>query len=868
MKENELVMGAGLTTKEVEISRRNHGSNEVNIKKNNTFLKLLIESLGDPIIKILIIALAIKVIFLFHDFDWFETIGILIAILLASFISTISEFGSEKAFEKLQQETAKNNCFVIRNKKVIEILVSEVVVGDIVILNPGSIIPADGILVNGDIFVNESMLTGEAKEVHKKPDKKNELFKGTIVCSKKGYMQVTKVGHRTLYGELAEELTAEKPVSPIKKRLTRLAGQISKFGYLAAALATVAYLFSVIVIANDFDPVKITEMLSSWQNVFIILVQALTICVTIIIVAVPEGLPMMITLVLSSNMRRLLKDKILVRKLSGIETAGNINLLLTDKTGTLTKGHLQVSSIVDGDLNTYNSVRDIKRVPKYNHYAMLSMLVNNESYITDGKVLGGNSTDRAFTSFYGNELKPNVKILDEIPFDSERKYAIKRVEDHGKINLIKGAPELFIKKCKSYINQDGQKKALFNNRQLEAFVNEQTNQGFRVLCLVISDHEEIDQFESLTFVGFILIKDEIRSTARDSVSQVTRAGIQTIMVTGDNIGTATSIAKEVGICNKSTDIIMSSDEFNEKSDLEIVRMLPNIKVIARAKPKDKSRLVNIGRNNQYVVGMTGDGINDAPALKQADVGFAMGTGSDIAKEASDIVLINNDFKAIVKAILYGRTIFKSIRKFIIFQLTLNVCAVILSVIGPLTGIAAPITIIQMLWINMVMDTLAGIAFSFEPPLDEYMEEKPKKLNEEIVNPYMRNAIIVNGIFTAAILLVFLKSDYINSLFINDANHMTAFFGLFIFFGIFNSFNARTHRINIFANIFRNKIFLAVIAFVTIVQIYLLYYGGELFRTTDLLITEFQIMIAIAFLIVPFDMIRKRMVREKKAFLGV
>ncbi len=342
------------------------------------------------------------------------------------------------------------------------------------------------------------------------------------------------------------------------------------------------------------------------------------------------------------------------------------------------------------------------------------------------------------------------------------------------------------------------------------------------------------------------------------------------MITGDNINTAFSISKEIGLI-ENNDICLTSSEFNEMNDDEIKNILPNLRILARALPQDKSRLVRIAKEKGLIVGMTGDGVNDAPALKCADVGFALGSGTEIAKEASDIVILDDNLLSISNAILYGRTIFKSIRKFIIFQLTVNFCAISLSIIGPFIGVNTPVTVIQMLWINMVMDTLAGLAFSFEPPLIEYMKEHPKQKKEKIINKYMINEILVTGLYSSLLCILFLKLPFFHSLYRSsqgDKYLYTAFFGLFIFIDIFNSFNARTHQINILANILKNKIFIIIISFIAIIQIIMIYYGGNIFRTSGLNFKEFQIMIMLSFSVIPVDWIRKMYLKRKKINTGV
>ena len=865
----------GLTEEEVIKSREKNGSNSLIKQKHDSFLKKLLESLGDPIIKILLIALAVKTIFLFKNFDWFETIGIVIAIALASFISTISEYGSEKAFEKLQNDASKIKCRVKRNNQKQEVSINDVVVGDIVYLESGDKIPADGIIISGKISVDESSINGETKEAHKeaalninKPLEKNFVYRGTVVYNNEALMKVTQVGNNTFYGKLALELQEKQPETPLKKRLRELAKFISKIGYIGAFLVFFSYLFSVIIINNNFNIEKITDTITNFPIMTGHILYALTLCVTIIIVAVPEGLPMMITLVLSSNMKRMLKNNVLVRKLIGIETSGNINILFTDKTGTLTKGKLEVIKIIDGNLNEYLEEKELQKYEQFYNIIKKSCLINNASSYTDNQVIGGNITDRAILKFFKKE-QIKYKKINNIPFDSKNKYSITTIDDKGKLNLIKGAPEILIDHCTTYYNNQGKKQKL-NKNNIKRIINNNTNKGIRVLLLATSDNNIPNQFTNLTLVSLILIKDEIRKEAIEGVKQVKEAKIKTIMITGDNKETAINIGKDVGIYNEN-DIVLTSKELNETKDDDLKKIIPNLSIVARSLPSDKSRLVRISQEMGLVVGMTGDGVNDAPALKKADVGFSMGSGTEVAKEASDIVILDDNFISISKAILFGRTIFKSIRKFIILQLTINLCALSLSIIGPFIKIEMPITVIQMLWINMVMDTLAGLAFSFEPALLEYMKESPKKINESIINKYMINEIIITGLYSSILCILFLKLPFIHNLYRSSTTNKylyTAFFGLFIFIDVFNSFNARTHRINILANILKNKIFIIIISLIIIIQIILIYYGGNLFRTSGLNLKEFEIMILLAFSVIPIDWLRKIYLRKKGLKTGV
>ena len=864
----------GLKDVEVEVQRKKYGSNSLTEIKKKGFLQLLIESLGDPIIKILLIALAIKVVFLFRDFDWFETLGILIAIFLASFISSISEYGSEEAFKKLQEENESMKVKVRRNNQVKEIKLEEIVVGDVVLLESGDGIPADGYLADGLLSVDESRLNGETKERKKMPlGKEREearLLRGSVVYEGSGVMIVTQVGDQTVYGSLAKEVQETEPISPLKLRLRGLAKTISKIGYVGAALVTFSYLFSVLVMENNFEMDKILATITNFPVMMDHLIYALTLSVTIIVVAVPEGLPMMITLVLSSNMKRMLKSNVLVRKLVGIETTGSLNILFTDKTGTLTKGKLEVLEITSGDLDRYRTEQELQSSSKYKEIVERSLLWNNKSLkSSDGKIIGGNSTDRALRSFFKKDFSPPEKIKKEVPFDSSKKYsAITVIEKNLTRTYVKGASEKLLPNCLRYLTKNGEEKPFLNKKSVEKEIENLTRKGCRVITLAFSHDEEI---KSLTFVGLVAIKDDLRPEAKEGVSLIQNAGIQVVMITGDAKETATSIAKEVGIITSPQDIVLTSKELNSYNDFDLEQMLPRIKVIARALPQDKSKLVKIAENRDLVVGMTGDGVNDAPALKKANVGFAMGSGTEVAKEASDIVILDDNILSISEAILYGRTIFKSIRKFIIYQLTCNFCALFLSIIGPFIGVNTPITIIQMLWINMIMDTFAGLAFSFEPALKETMKEKPKDKNEPIMNKYMYSEIIWTGLYSALLCLFFLKSPWIRSLIRPDEEYkylMTAYFALFIFIGIGNAFNARTHRLNLFAHLKENIVFVITILFIASVQMILIYKGGTVFRTFGLTPNELMFVLLLAFTVIPVDFLRKVILKKKGIKLGV
>ena len=572
---------------------------------------------------------------------------------------------------------------------------------------------------------------------------------------------------------------------------------------------------------------------------------------------------MMITLVLSSNMKRMLKDNVLVRKLVGIETAGSLNVLLTDKTGTLTKGELKVTEFVTADLKVFKNVDSLKKSIIYDKI-YTSLFYNNSSTLSNKKIIGGNSTDQALLKFIESDNSINHNILNKVPFDSKIKYSSITLSDNT--IFIKGAKEVILPKCKTYLSQGNQVCNFYNKSLVEKKIDAYTKNAGRIIVFAYGK-----SMDNLTFIGFVNIKDELREEAKEGIKLIKSAGIKTIMITGDAVDTATSIAKEVGLIDINSNLVINSSDLAKMSDEEVKNKLNSIAVIARALPQDKSRMVNIIESMDLVVGMTGDGVNDAPALKKANVGFAMGSGTEVAKEAADIVILDNNIISISKAILYGRTIFKSIRKFIIYQLTVNMCALILSIVGSLIGISTPITIVQMLWLNMIMDTFAGVAFSFEAPLIEYMEEPPKDKNTAIMNRYMYSQIIWTGTYCALLCILFLKLPFFKNLIRANSDSkylMTAYFAMFIFMGIFNAFNARTTRINVFSNLSKNKVFIAIFSFIFVTQLWIIYNGGEVFRTFGLKLNELILVLFLALSVFPIDWLRKYILKKKNIPINI
>ncbi len=867
--------GRGLDAGQVERSRRKHGSNSLTKRKRNSFGRQFLQSFGDPIIKILLAALAINVLFLFRNADWFETAGIAAAVFLATFVSTLSEYGSESAFEKLQADAANVTCRVRRSGRVMEVPAADIVVGDLVLLQAGERVPADGFLVEGSLHVDQSALNGESKEAAKTAGEgqpsdlenflsKGGLFRGSVVCSGEGLMLVKRVGDRTFYGRMAVEVQEETRESPLKVRLGHLAKILSRIGYAAAVAVFFADFFHAVYIDNGMTLAGMMQEFSRPGALFSHLLHAATLAITVVVVAVPEGLPMMITVVLSSNMRRMLKDHVLVRKLVGIETSGSLNILFTDKTGTLTRGRLEVKTFIDGSGREYESPAALQKQKGLWELTALSAVYNSGSSYTGKKAIGGNATDRALLEYAAKGPVPKgYSRAAQVPFDSARKFSAAEVRGPRTLWLVKGAPEKLLPTCVACFDGEGHTQPFGRRTRILQRMDALTGAAVRMLALAVSDRpvDENGNFAGLTLIGLVGIRDEVRPEARAAIRQVHAAGVQVVMITGDNKQTAAAIARETGLITgkEKEQAVYTNEELARLEDSELKQRLPYIRVVARALPSDKSRLVRLAQECGLVAGMTGDGINDAPALKKADVGFAMGNGTEIAKEAGDIVILDDNFASISKAILYGRTIFKSIRKFIVFQLTMNLCAVGVSIIGPFIGVDTPVTVIQMLWINIIMDTLAGLAFAGEPPLPDYMNEPPKKRDEPIINRYMYHQIVCTGLFTVGLCLLFLKLPFFNHMFGYErrpAYFMSAFFALFIFAGIFNSFNARTHRLNLLAHLPKNKAFIGIMGTVAVVQILLIYWGGSLFRAYPLQPKDLLSIILLAALVIPADIIRK------------
>mgnify|MGYP002673732953 CR=1 FL=1 len=860
----------GLSSQKVEESRKKYGTNALTQIPADPLWKKILEGFKDPMIMILLVALVIQVILFFiGQAEWFEPVGILIAILIANGVASISENKQEnKASALKEEEEAKETAKVIRDGKLKEIHVSEVVVGDIVYLQAGDKISADGIVIEGAFKVDQAALNGETEEADKIPQPDNAeydvkdllnkyyAYRGTVIVGGEGYMEIKVVGDKTLFGELALEVQENTRETPLQVKLGILAQQISKFGYIGA-IAIVAG-----ILLKTFVTGTLPADIYGWIR---LVMDAITVAVTIIVCAVPEGLPMLTSILLSFQSLKMAKDNVLVRKINGLETAGSLNILFSDKTGTITEGRLSVVELATGNVSVFKGLSDIGAALAAD--VVTGIGVNNSVVVSEGSIIGGNSTDRALMSFLVDAKAESSLNKEEVrnfnAFDSNKKCSSVTLVKNGKsMTYVKGAPEKIIERCAYYIDENGNVRELVEKNYLTTYIDTQAGRSMRLLAVAKCDGTSADG--DLTLICVLSIRDNVREEAVAAIKEVQNAGIQVVMVTGDRKETAVAIAKEAGLLTSENDVALTSAEMAEKSDDELKKILPRLKVVSRALPMDKSRLVRVAQELDYVVGMTGDGVNDSPALKKADVGFAMGSGTEVAKEAGDITIMDDNFSSIEKAILYGRTMFKSIRKFLIFQLTVNVAAVLTCFIGPLLGENVILTVIQLLLINLAMDTLAAIAFGSEPALREYMQDKPVPRSASIVSKEMLIEVIVSALYITIICLAILFFAPIKNLFGDvDVTYLkSALFATFMMAITFNGFNARTSHMNPFENIGRNKNFLLVMASIFIMQFVFVTFGGEILSVERLDVKSWIICIILAFLVIPIDVIRKAVMNKK------
>lgn len=872
----------GLTSAEVQASKNTHGDNRLSSKEANSLLSIFIEAFQDQWILILLAALGLKIIFNFvgmifpaiGEANWYEAISLIFAILMSTGFSAISQYRNEQKFNTLQEDASKTNAKVYRDGKLKEVLVDNIVKGDQILLQSGDKVPVDGIILEGELKVNQAVLNGESEDAKKlplgdqeEPDSSDlftelKVFRGTVVTSGEAVMEATQIGDNTVLGSINTSLQEDSKDSPSKEKLNQLAGNIGVLGYSAGGA------YSVINLVLGFIALNKANNLNG-GSIFLLIIETILFAVTIIIMAVPEGLPMMLALVSSMNSGRLLAQNILVRHPDTIETAGYMNILFSDKTGTITEGKLSVVDffLADGTLYAATGETDAPDFDTISDSLKAEMIngigLNNDAMIADGNAVGSNATDRALLDFLIGRDSLNFdtnSITEKQQFNSATKFASVTTND-GK-TYIKGAPEFILNDCYYYLDKYGHKQNFTDDikTHFQELSLEQANRSMRLLAILNTNGND------KVLIGIVCIRDNVRSSIKQTVETMNRAGVQVVMVTGDRKETAVAIAKEAGIVTGENDLVLTHDELTALSNQELKQKLPFLKVVSRALPMDKKRLIEAAQDLDMVAGMTGDGVNDSPALKSADVGFSMGDGTEVAREASDIVILNNSLTSIEKAVLYGRTMSKSVSKFIIFQLTVNVTTIAMSLLSPLLGLKEPFTIIQILWINLIMDTLAALAFGEEPTLDRYMNEKPVAKKANILTGYMKSAIGVASVFITVVCLAILKNvggiqDFITNGTGNFEMVTTFTFTVFIYAVIFNSLNTRSNGFNVFEHISENKKFSIVMISIAVVQTLIIQFGGKVFSTVPMDIHHYIVALLIAVLIIPADFIRKALTKK-------
>ncbi len=882
----------GLSDKEVEQSREKYGSNAIPDSEPTTFWEEFKETFGDPMIKILLAIAALMIVMFFFGYaEPYEPLGTIVAVLVVAVVSAKTGVASDTKYRELKDSTEKDKCKVYRNGVVTVIEVDDVVVGDKILLQSGDKVPADGILIDGALKVDNSALNGEAEECKKTAADpsvqladditgdtfvdKYSLFRGAVIFDGEGILDVRKVGLKTMMGKMAEEMQEDEPDSPLKVKLAKLAKQISTFGYIGAIVIALFYLaHAILVFDGGFAGYFAQPIPDIIKNV----IDAVSLAVVIVVCAVPEGLPLMISLVLMQNTSKMLDHNVLVRKAEGIETAGSLNILFSDKTGTITKGSLEVVDFFCADGNSID-IPQLSKHSKVKGLVDLAIGKNTQSmFDASHKVIGGNATDQALMKFIGEDtfraLTANTEyvISAQQGFNSTNKFSQARIDNVGK-TFYKGAPERLLAAATKYLDADGNVRDM-DKAVLDRKIDELAAKAMRVLAFGYSESPLVESKinDDIVIIGLVGIRDDVRPEARDAIKEVQDAGIQVVMITGDRLETAVAIAKDAGLLKTNDEMALSSAQLNEMSDEEVKKIIPKIRVIARALPTDKSRMVRLCQEMNLVVGMTGDGVNDSPALKRADVGFAMGSGTEAAKEAGKIVILDDNFKSIKDAILYGRTIYHNILKFCKFQLVINVTAVIVSAIAPFFGVDEPLKVTHLLFVNLVMDSLGAIMLGNEPALEKYMHEKPRRRDESIVSKPMMAQILTMAAWLTIVGFVYLKAPFFVNLFKNEEEHLTGYFVLFIVSALCNGFNVRDDGFGIFKGLDQNTGFLKVFFLIIFVQFVIVNAAlipvpvftwiGNMFSCHPFGIAGWVAVILLSITVIPVDLVRKVIVNKK------
>ena len=862
----------GLTTAEAEASRAKYGTNAIPEPAWTTFGQAFRATFRDLMIRILLVmaALMIAMYFAGHA-EIYEPVGTIVTVIIVATVTARTNVASDTEYRALRVRSAKDTAKVCRDGGLIVLPVDDIVVGDHVILQGGNKIPADGMLIAGELRVNNTALNGETEECPKAPADSSyafpeeitgdafvddaTLFRGAVVFDGEGVMEVRRVGTETMMGRMASEMQAREPDSPLQVKLAKLADQIAAFGYISSVGIISLYMMFFALRAGGLE----AYVMLGWSQIFVDLIQAVSLAILIIVCAVPEGLPLMISLVLMQNTSRMLARGVLVRRAVGIETAGSLNILFSDKTGTITGGQLEVVDFFTAD-GTVLSAEELERHPLL--YVKLKTAIGTNCaamYDETGSVVGGNPTDQAVMRFLGAEnyramqADENCRAGKRQTFNSTNKFSQAELPARGVV-VYKGAPEALLARAKYALRPEGE-LAAFDADALNEKINAYATRAMRVLAFGYSAQpfQKSEINEDVVLIGFAAIRDDVRPEAREAITEVQEAGVQVVMVTGDRRETAVAIAREAGLLRADSDLVLTSSDLAQMNDAEVQRVLPQLRVIARALPTDKSRIVRLSQTMNLVVGMTGDGVNDSPALRRADVGFAMGSGTEAARDAGDIVILDDNFRSIKDAILYGRTIYNNILKFCRFQLVINIAAVVVSAVSPF-------------FINLVMDSLGAIMLGNEPAHESYMREKPRRRDAGLITPEMNAQIVWMGTWLVILSFVFLTDPRIAAFFEGRAEHGTAYFLFFVLAALMNGFNVRSVGFGIFRGLGQNIGFLKVWAGIVLIMAAIinaayiphsvgLWIGG-MFSCTPIHAAGWGLVFLLAATMIPVDLLRK------------
>ena len=845
----------GLTDEQVKQSREQYGRNVLTPPHRTSLWKLYLDKYRDPIIQILLVAAFVSLILAFIEHNFMETIGIFVAVFLATTVGFYFERDAAKKFNVLTALSEEQPVKVRRGGKVMQIPRHDIVVGDVALIEVGDEVPADGeLLVSTDLQINESTLTGEPiteKNTEGGGDgayPRNVILRSTMVMNGRGEFVVTAVGDATEIGKVAQKSTEQTSVkTPLYVQLDKLASMISKVGSVVSVAAFVIFLVHDILTNPAWGGKDYFYMAEIVLDYFMM-------AVTLIVMAVPEGLPMAITLSLALNMRRMLKSNNLVRKLHACETMGAVTVICTDKTGTLTQNQMQVDELLPKDDNQ--------------HLLDVAIAINSTAELDEDKAIG-NPTESALLLWLKSqdkdyrELRHQAKVLKQQPFSTEKKYMATVAEVDGeKYLLVKGAPEIVLDLCEMeerYRNQALRELDEWQHKAMRtlAFAYRRIDRGEAASEKSVPTIGQLLSAKNFTLQALVAITDPIRKDVPAAVKECRHAGIEVKVVTGDTAATAMEIGKQIGVFEDEAENIgadgdmtsldqqmITGEQWEALSDEEAYKRAKDIRVMSRARPTDKQRLVAMLQKHGEVVAVTGDGTNDAPALHYAHVGLSLGSGTSVAKEASDMTLLDDSFKSIANAVMWGRSLYRNLQRFLFFQLVVNVTALLLVLGGSIIGTEMPLTVTQILWVNLIMDTFAALALASLPPSHEVMNDKPRKATDFIINKGMAFGILFCGIAFFIVMFVMLIYCERRGKGGVDVHELTVFFTTFVMIQFWNLFNAKSLGSNrtAFRHFLKDKGMILVLALVLVGQWLIVTFGGEMFRTVPLSLTEWLVII--------------------------